>query len=258
VPRTAVSLSNIHVAYRQGRKVVDTIRGLSLDIEAEQLVALVGPSGCGKTTLLRLIAGLTTPSSGVARVHGLEPRDARLRRWLSLVSQRPALLPNRTIEQNIRLPLDLAGERDQAKVSWALDVTHLAEFRNSYPHQLSGGMRQRAAIARAYVTRPFVLLLDEPFSSLDELLRERLGEDFSAQQRALHQTAILVTHSIEEAVLLGDRVVVFSGRPARVLADIVVDVQGPRDQTVRNTPAYFHCVARIRSLLREEAHGSTT
>ena len=254
MPEPVVSLSGIHVAFRQGANAVEALRDVSFDVEREQLVAIVGPSGCGKTTLLRLIAGLIQPSSGRMLVHSVTPAEARRRRWISLVSQQPTLLPNRTIEQNVRLPLDLVGRRDGARVSWALEITRLIDFRHSYPHQLSGGMRHRAALARAYVTAPRLLLLDEPFSGLDELLREQLGEDFAAQQRSLRQTAILVTHSIEEAVLLADRVIVLSDRPGRVTADIVVDVTAPRNQRVRISTPYLRRVGEVRQALRR-VHG---
>lgn len=248
----AVHLDDVHVTYRQRGGSIEAVRGITLSIAEAELVALVGPSGCGKTTMLRIVAGLLSPSSGDACVHGLSPRQARKRRWISLVSQRPSLLPNRTVEQNIRLPLDLAGVRDDEAVKEVLEITQLTACRDAYPRQLSGGMRQRTAVARAYVTRPKILLLDEPFNSLDELLRERLNEDFSAQQRKLRQTSIIVTHSVEEAVFVADRVLVCSCRPARILHDVHINDPEPRRESVRYSERYFAQVSHVRSLLRGE------
>jgi NitT/TauT family transport system ATP-binding protein len=248
----AVHLDDVQVTYRQRGGSIEAVRGLTLSIAEAELVALVGPSGCGKTTMLRVVAGLLSPSSGDVYVDGLSPKEARKRRWISHVSQRPALLPNRTVRQNIRLPLDLAGVRDDDAVREVLEIAQLTAFRDAYPHQLSGGMRQRTAVARAYVTRPKLLLLDEPFNSLDELLRERFNEDFSAQQRELRQTSIIVTHSVEEAVFLADRVLVCSCRPARILHEVHIDDPEPRRESVRYGERYFALVSHVRSLLRGE------
>jgi len=256
VPEPVVSLSGIHVAFRQGANAVEALRDVSFDVEREQLVAIVGPSGCGKTTLLRLIAGLIQPSSGRMLVHSVTPAEARRRRWISLVSQQPTLLPNRTIEQNVRLPLDLVGRRDGARVSWALEITRLIDFRHSYPHQLSGGMRQRVNLARALAIDPQVLLMDEPFSSLDAQTREIMQTELMRIWEAGRKTVLFVTHQIDEAVFLSDRVLVFARRPGRLLESVAIELPRPRALAIKRTAEFVRYVDHIWRLIEDDVRAS--
>jgi NitT/TauT family transport system ATP-binding protein len=203
--------------------------GIDLAIEPGQLVVLIGPNGSGKSTLLRVIAGLLAPDRGSATIDG-EPitgPDPRI----GLVFQEPRLLPWRTTAANVAYPLELAGIPDterQERVDEVLRTVGLEEASGLLPRQLSGGMRQRAALARALTLQPRVLLLDEPFSALDELTRERLNLELLELAARGRTTMLLVTHSVQEAVFLADRVVVLSERPGRVVADLPVDLPRPR------------------------------
>jgi len=246
-----VRLAGLTINYTTRRGVVPAVDGIDLDIAPGQLVALVGPSGCGKTSVLRCVAGLLPPTVGTVEIDGEPPKAALQRRDIALMTQRVALLPNRTVEQNIRLPLDIARRRDPAAVATALRLVELEQFARAYPHELSGGMQQRAALGRAYVLRPRILLLDEPFSALDEILRERFAEQFSVIQRATHQTSLLVTHSVEEAVFLADRVAVLSSRPARIVDIVEITLPFERTAALRTSLELFHLVSAVRATLRK-------
>lgn len=202
---------------------------VTLEVEPGAFVCLVGPSGCGKSTLIRVLAGLQPPTTGSAWMQDA-PITGPSRR-VGLMFQSPSLMPWRTVEENIALPLELAGvskpERAQAVRSW-LPALGLAEFGQAYPGELSGGMAQRAALGRVLVQEPDALLLDEPFGALDALTREQVSLDLMRVWERKRQTVIMVTHSIQEAVLLADRIVVFSRRPGRILADFDVPLPRPR------------------------------
>lgn len=207
---------------------VPVLQDLSLVVPAGQLLAILGPSGCGKTTLLRLLAGLLAPTEGRVSLHGEPPVRAQQRRAIGWLAQDDGLFPWRTVRDNVALPLQVRGGRaDPAAIAAVLARVGLAEAATRYPHELSGGMRQRAALARALVTRPAFLLLDEPFAHLDELTRERLG-DLLLALRTPETTSVLVTHSVPEAARLADRVLVLSPRPARVALDCPVRLPHPR------------------------------
>jgi len=202
---------------------------MDLTFQAGQTTALVGPSGCGKSTLLRLIAGLETPSTGTVLIDGQQPAQLLREAGLSVAFQDPSLLPWRTVRGNIELALSLAR---RPMVPQAIEdliaMVGLAGFADARPAELSGGMRQRAAIARALATEPRLLLLDEPFGAVDELTRQQLAEDLPRLWEARGTTTILVTHSVTEAVMLSDRVLVLSPRPAEVVADIAIPLPHPR------------------------------
>jgi NitT/TauT family transport system ATP-binding protein len=225
---------------------VEAVRAVDLTIARGEFVALVGPSGCGKSTLLRLAAGLVRPTSG--ELHIGSPRRA-----IAFVFQDPTLLPWRTVRANIRLPLELAGRpasEQQAAADAALALVGLHEFGDAHPAALSGGMKMRASLARALVARPELLLLDEPFGALDELTRERLDDELLQLWERDRFTAVAVTHSVSEAVLLADRVLVLSPRPGRIVAELAIDLPRPRRSTLLATPEFAALAGRLRAHLR--------
>ena len=231
---------------------------LDLAVEPGQIVALIGPNGSGKSTLLRVIAGLLAPDRGEATLDG-ERIDAPSPR-IGLVFQEPRLLPWRTTAENIAYPLELARvpRREAAeRVDELLRTVGLEAAANLVPSQLSGGMRQRAAIARTLALQPAVLLLDEPFSALDELTRERLNLELLAIARRTPTTILLVTHSVQEAIFLADRVVVLSERPGRVVADIPVMLPRPRTLGDLDAAVVTDTAARIRAHLGADADAPT-
>jgi len=227
---------------------------VTLDVPPGQLVALVGPSGCGKSTLLRLLAGLAQPTEGSVSVDGTvvaAPHPSR-----ALVFQDPNLFPWRTVRDNVRLgPQARHRSRlDAERVAWALDLVGLTSFADALPATLSGGMAQRAALARALVNRPRVFLLDEPLGKLDALTRLTMQDELLRLWEAERFTALLVTHDVDEALRLADRVVVLSDRPARVLADLPVDLDRPRDHA---TTDYLSLRREILHLLGQDAAAGT-
>jgi NitT/TauT family transport system ATP-binding protein len=243
----AVSMRGIRRVFVERDRPVVVLDGVDLAVERGSFVALVGPSGCGKSTLLRLIARLDRPDAGAIDVSAKE---------IAYVFQDAHLLPWRTVAANVELPLELRGvARDErrAAVVEALAAVDLADAADRHPAQLSGGMRMRASIARALVTRPKLLLMDEPFAALDEITRNRLDESLRALCVAQGLTVVFVTHAIFEAAFLADRVIVLSRRPGRVVADLPVDLAEPRTSAIRATPAF----ARIAGdVLRELERGA--
>jgi len=231
-PATAVTLRGVSKRYANGTLAV---QGLDLAIEAGRFVSLLGPSGCGKSTVLRMVAGLSPVSAGAV----LWPGGGRPR--LGFVFQEPTLMPWKTALDNVALPLRLEGvarpER-RRRAGEMLELVGLSEAAGAYPRELSGGMRMRVSIARALVTRPEMLLLDEPFAALDEITRHRLNNDLLRLLAARRFTAVFVTHSVFESVYLSDRVVVMAARPGRLHADLAVTAPGPRDEAFRTSPDY--------------------
>ncbi len=229
---------------------VEAVRPLTLTFAAGETTALVGPSGCGKSTILRLVAGLEAPSAGSVTIDGDTPFEVRRRAGLAVGFQDPSLLPWRTVRGNISLALRLARQpADAAAVDRLIALVGLRGFADSRPGALSGGMRQRAAIARCLVTRPGLLLLDEPFGAVDELTRQRLAQDLPRLWEARGTTTLFVTHSVSEAVLIADRVLVFSPRPADLVEDITVDMERPRHASVTTTEAFRDLVDRVSAAL---------
>jgi NitT/TauT family transport system ATP-binding protein len=222
---------------------------VDLCIRRGEFVTLLGPSGCGKTTLLNLIAGLIAPTIGSLAWWGgpLSATGGQGRR-LAYVFQSPTLMPWARIETNVRLPLDLAGAphaESEPRVAEALRLVGLTAFARHLPRELSGGMQMRASIARALVTRPDLLLMDEPFGALDEFTRQRLDGELLALWSARALTVVFVTHSISEAVFLSTRVVVMGARPGRVVADIAIDAPHPRDDAFRASPTFVAYQRRL-------------
>lgn len=220
------------------------LEGVDLTVGDGEFVALVGPSGCGKSTLLRILAGLIEPSAGSVRIHGEAPQPARRSHAIGLVTQDPGLLPWRTVEGNVALPLEVTGAT--ADVPALLGRVGIAAFAAYHPRELSGGMRQRVALARALAHGPQLLLMDEPFGSLDEFSREEMGLELLRIWERDRISVLFVTHSIREAVLLSDRVLVMSPQPGRIVAELAVTFDRPRSQDLDQTAQFAELVLATR------------
>lgn len=241
-----ISLKNIGMEYQNG---VTALTNVSIDIKKGEFVSLLGPSGCGKTTLLRIIADLLKPTSGEVTVGGETPTEARLKRKYGIVFQSPVLYDWRTVKKNVMLPLEILkvpkADREERAMQM-LELVGLTDFADRYPKQLSGGMQQRVGIARALAIQPEILLMDEPFSALDEFTREKLHEDLLRIWRKTDKTIVFVTHNIAESVFLSDRVCVLSPHPGRLSALIDIDLPRPRTAEIKNTIEFTDYVAKIR------------
>ncbi|HMA58566.1 MAG TPA: ABC transporter ATP-binding protein [Pseudolabrys sp.] len=234
-----VELRNVSKTFANGVRALDD---LELDIGSGEFVSLLGPSGCGKSTALRIIAGLTTASSGsVSWPKG----SARI----GFVFQEPTLMPWADVAANARLPLRLANNDDVGAVAQALDRVGLSAFAQSYPRELSGGMKMRASIARALVTEPQLLLMDEPFAALDEITRFKLDNDLLAVWQAVRSTVIFVTHSVFESVYLSQRIIVITPRPGRVFTEIPISARYPRDESFRTSAEYAGFCRQVAAAL---------
>lgn len=247
-----VRLEEIGVTYRTLRGPVEAVAGVSLEIGEGEFVALLGPTGCGKSTLLRVIGDLTEPSRGRVEVRGRAAHAARQRNEFGFVFQEPALLPWRTALANVLLPLEVVGFPAQQRMQRCEDLLNLVGllgFKENYPHELSGGMKQRVAMVRALAWGPSILLMDEPFSALDELTRNRLQEDLLALWAVEHKTIVFVTHNISEAVYLADRVAVMSARPGRIKTILPVTLPRPRRPEMRETVEFLQHVRAARKAL---------
>ena len=235
---------------RAGYQAMTVLEGIDLTVAPGEVLAVVGRSGTGKTTLLRLIAGSIRPMSGQVRLSGAEPSEARRLKRIGFVGQDSALHPWRTVLENVRLPLEVnpvAMNGGPSPRDW-VDRVGLDSAADAYPHQLSGGMRQRVALARSLVADPAFLLMDEPLSSLDELTREDLRLELVGFWGE-HRTVVYVTHDIAEAVWLADRVAVLGGRPARITGIVAVGLARPRDASLHRDPGYLDLVDAVRKLL---------
>ncbi len=226
---------------------------INLAVEDGEFVSLIGPSGCGKTTLLRIIADLEQPTGGTIRVNGLAPAEARIERQYGYVFQAPALYPWRNVEKNVMLPLEIMGfpadeRRELARRN--LKLVNLLGFERKFPWQLSGGMQQRASIARALSFDPRLLLMDEPFGALDEIVRDNLNLQLLKLWGETHKTVVFVTHSIPEAVFLSSRIVVMSPRPGRITDVIDNDLPPHRGLDIRETRQFLAVAQRVREGLR--------
>ena len=237
--------------YANGSGLVRALDDVSLTLPPESFVCLVGPSGCGKSTLLRILAGLLAPSAGRVLLDG-QPITTPQRR-IGIVFQEANLMPWRTVAANLSLPLELAhtpAEEIRRRTEAMLELVGLAGFADAYPAGLSGGMAQRVAIGRALIHDPEVLLLDEPFGQLDALTREQMGGELLRIWARHRKTVLMVTHSIPEAVLLADRVLVMSPRPGEIIADVAIPLPRPRSLDLLHEPAYVALTEDVRRCIR--------
>lgn len=234
------------------------LQDVSLTIASGEFVSLVGPSGCGKSTLLRLIADLDKATQGTLLVNGHAPEVARKKREYGFVFQSPTLYDWRTVARNAELPLEVMGGTKadwKPRVDKMLAMVGLRDFHDHYPWQLSGGMQQRASIARALSFDPAILLMDEPFGALDEFTRERMNMELLDIWQTTHKTILFVTHSIAEAVFLSSRIVVMTPRPGRIATVIDIDLPYPRTFETRESPRFFELMTLVRETLKEEFIG---
>lgn len=249
-----IAIRDLSLTFETADGPVQALSNIDLSIGQGEFVSLIGPSGCGKTTLLRVIADLETATGGRIDVKGVTPHQARLDRSYGYVFQAPALYPWRSVGRNVALPLEIMGfsKADrEARVKAGLDLVNLTGFERKFPWQLSGGMQQRASIARALTFDPALLLMDEPFGALDEIVRDKLNEQLLRLWDKTGKTVVFVTHSIPEAVFLSTRIVVMSPRPGRIHDVIACDFPRDRSLDIRETPAFLAVAHRVREGLRE-------
>jgi len=250
-----LQFTNVSKTFFIKGEALPVLQDLSLDCPAGSFTALLGPSGCGKSTLLRLALALESEDSGSLKIGGQSPRAACRSGAVGVAFQDSALLPWRTVEENIRLPFQVLGRKqpDSARIGELIELVGLRGFEKARPGELSGGMRQRVAIARSLATEPRVLLMDEPFGALDLILRRQMNLELQRIWSAKRPTTLLITHGVDEAVYLADRVVVMSPRPARAIADIPIDFDRPRAPELLRDPAFHETCDRIATLLQPAA-----
>ena len=244
-----IKIDNVSKSFKSGKKTVQALSRVNLDIYKGEFISLLGPSGCGKTTLLRMIADLIEPTEGSLTVDGETSEKARLNRKYGMVFQSPVLYEWRTVIMNVELPLEiikLDKEERRERAMKMLDLVGLTDFADHYPSQLSGGMQQRVGIARALALNPDILLMDEPFSALDEFTREKLHEDLLRIWSKTNKTIVFVTHNISESVYLSDRVCVLSPHPGRLSAVIDINLPRPRTEEMRDSPELNALVVKVR------------
>lgn len=245
-----IQITNLTKTYiNNSGEEIQALKDVSLSIREGEFISLLGPSGCGKSTMLRMIADLLEPTSGEISIQGMTPRETRLQKKFGVVFQTPVLYDWRTVRRNICLPMEIVGIQGKertARIDKQLEMVGLEKFGYKYPYELSGGMQQRVGIARALALDPEILLMDEPFSALDEFTREKLNEDVLKIWRKTNKTIVFVTHNIAESVFMSDRVVVLSPHPGRVSAVVDIDLPRPRTAELRETQAFYDLVKKIR------------
>ena len=249
----AIDARDVGLRFDTGDGYVEALKGVNLNVNSGEFVSLIGPSGCGKTTFLRVVAALEEPTSGQMMVNGMSPDEARRARAYGYVFQAAGLYPWRTIFRNVCLPLEVmrfSREERAERARKAIDMVGLGGFENRFPWQLSGGMQQRASIARALCFDAEILLMDEPFGALDEIVRDRLNEHLLSLWRSTGKTVAFVTHSIPEAVYLSTKIVVMSSRPGRITDVIKSPLGRNRPLEIRDTPEFLEVAQRVRAGLR--------
>ena len=247
-----IALQGVSKRYRNAAVALEDI---SLTVERGEFVTFLGPSGCGKSTLLKLVSGLSPVSDGSVSVNGMTPENAR--EMMSFIFQDATLMPWRTVEHNVELGLELehaARPLRKERVARMLELVSLSQVAHRYPRQLSGGMKMRVSIARALVSRPRILLMDEPFAALDEMTRDRLNEELLRLYAEQKWTVLFVTHSVAEAVFLSSRVVILAAHPGRVAHEIAIDLPWPRTAETRESEAFEEAVTHASRLLRGVQH----
>jgi len=255
-----IRVQDVTMVYHGSGDSVIALERVNMHVPTGQFASIIGPSGCGKSTLLRLIADILQPHSGQVTLGSDTPRAARHDHALGFVFQSPTLLPWRTVRQNVELPLDVVGRnstrRSARSTDELIELVGLRSFEKALPHQLSGGMQQRVAIARALVLTPEVLLLDEPFGALDEITRQRMNLEMLRIWAESGTTALLVTHSIGEAIFMSDQVYVMSARPGRIVSVVDVPLPRPRTLDMMRSHVFFDCVNRVRDGLFGNEEGA--
>lgn len=246
----AIEIEKVSKTFESDAGSVTALQEIDLKVPGGSWVTIVGPSGCGKTTLLRIAADLERPTSGRVVINGHDAALARKAREIGLVFQRPALLEWRTVEDNVALPAEIMNDSAaRSRVQDLIEMVGLTGFEQSFPRELSGGMQSRAAIARALSFQPSILLMDEPLGALDEITRERMQLELLRIWGEVGTTVMLITHSIPEAILMSDRVLVMSSRPGRIVEDVTIEFPRPRSGELRADPAFVQLQERLRASL---------
>ena len=248
-----VEAQKIDLVFQTSDGPIHALSEIDLEIKKGDFISLIGPSGCGKTTLMRIIADLEKPTGGQIKVNGITPEEARLKRAYGYVFQAPVLYPWRTVEGNLKLPLEIMGIEKTGQIKRtkeALEMVDLTGFEKKFPWQLSGGMQQRVSIARALTFDPDLLLMDEPFGALDEIVRDQLNEHFHKLWEQTQKTVVFVTHSIPEAAYLSNKIVVMSPRPGKIIDIINSPLPEKRTLEMRDTQQFLELSQRIREGLR--------
>ena len=249
--KAVIETQDLSLTFTTADGPVYALQKVNLTVNDGDFVSLIGPSGCGKTTLLRVIADLERATAGVMHVNGMSPEQARMARAYGYVFQAPALYPWRTVEKNVGLPLEIMGIANASeRVMRNLELVNLIGFEKKFPWQLSGGMQQRVSIARALAVEPKLLLMDEPFGALDEIVRDKLNQQLLELWAATQKTVVFVTHSIPEAVFLSSKIVVMSPRPGRIIDVIETNFSVKRTLDIRETPEFLKVAHRVREGLR--------
>jgi len=247
-----LSVDGVSKTFSAAGRPVRALASVTLKVKRGSFVALIGPSGCGKSTLIRLVAGLEKPDEGVIRLRNEDPRAFRARGELGIAFQDPALLPWRTVRRNVALPFEVLGEsqaRHATRIDELIKLVGLDGYADALPSQLSGGMRQRVAIARALATNPSMLLLDEPFGALDQILRRTMNQELQRIWMASPTTTLMVTHSIDEAAFLADLVVVMQAAPGRIVGMIPMPFPRPRSPSLFSSPQFHAACDRLAAKL---------
>jgi NitT/TauT family transport system ATP-binding protein len=252
----AIAVRSLSKIYPTVDGSFEALRDVNLTIGRGEFISVIGVSGCGKSTLLRIVGGLLEPTRGVVDIGGLPPREAQRQKNLGFVFQDAALLPWLNVVENVELPLRVNRRANRLRprgTDELLELVGLQRFADAYPHELSGGMQQRVAIARALVHYPAILLMDEPFGALDELTRSHMRYELSRIRSRTGKTVLFVTHSIAEAIVLSDRVVVMAGPPGRVSDVVPIDLPRPRDESVERSGAFLDYAAHLRAALENRS-----
>lgn len=247
-----IDIKNISKSYTKKGRPVEVLKNVSFSINDGEVVAMVGPSGCGKTTILKIICGLMKPDCGCIKYQDNDISYALKKCLIGYIPQSLSLLPFRTVRKNIMLPLEILRIKNCERSDELISLCDLQKYENYYPHQLSGGMRQKVAIARALAYKPKILLMDEPMASLDEMIKEKLNEELLKIKDSTKSTIVYVTHNIEEAVFLSNRVIILSETPGTIIDVVSISLPDKRDSALRYDLAFFQEVAKIRKILQNK------